>query len=63
MIEYVTAYILIGLLFILFIEWAYSLEEHDDPLTNPERIFLSVLWPMGFLVALYSFMKSLFNRK
>ena len=63
MIEYVTAYILAGLLFILFVEWAYSFENHDDPLTNPERVFLSILWPIGFVVALYSFVKYLFNRK
>ena len=63
MIEYITAYILLGFFFIMFAEWCYSFEDHNDPLTNPERTFLSILWPIGFAVALYSLAKYLFNRK
>lgn len=63
MIEYITAYILMGFLFIMFAEWCYSFEDHNDPLTNPERTFLSILWPVGVVVLIYSLIKYLSNRK
>jgi len=63
MILWITIYISIGFLFIMFVEWCYSFEDHNDPLTNPERVFLSLLWPIGFVAAIHSLINYLLNRK
>ena len=62
MIPYITIYVLLGLLFIWAIEWAMK---EDDPnikdLTNIQRMFISMCWPIGTILVIIILIKNLFK--
>ena len=57
-LKFIAEYIFLGTTFMLLLDilaWFYKL---DNPMTNPERIFIIVLFPITFLLFITTFIKS-----
>ena len=51
-------YLIIGFLFILFVEGLSKYLKTNNPFTNRERLAVSMLWPLGVVILIYFFIIS-----
>ncbi len=58
---YLTLYIIIGLLFIIMIEGLGNWAQSEIKINNRERLVISVLWPIGFLIFSFTIIKEIIN--
>jgi len=62
MLAWITIYVLLGMQFVWAVEWAM---EKEDPyvknLTNIQRIFISLCWPLGTIFVIIILIKNLFK--
>ena len=58
---YLTLYIIIGLLFIRMIEGLGNWAQSEIKINNRERLVISVLWPIGFLIFSFTIIKEIIN--
>lgn len=64
MMAWITIYVLLGLSFTWAVDKAMK---EEDPgvkeLTNIQRLFISLSWPIGTILVIIILIKNLFNRK
>tara|TARA_A100001201_G_scaffold39854_1_gene41454 strand:- start:43 stop:246 length:204 start_codon:yes stop_codon:yes gene_type:complete len=67
MIEWLASYILIGLIFMLLVEFmhtvAVSFNMTEDDMENSDRWIISLLWPIGVVVMIKSLIEYFVNRE
>jgi uncharacterized membrane protein len=67
MIEWLASYILIGLIFMLLVEFmhtvAVSFNVTEDDMENSDRWIISLLWPIGVVVMIKSLIEYFVNRE
>mgnify|MGYP003110445988 CR=1 FL=1 len=67
MIQWVASYILIGLIFMLLVEFmhtvAVSFNVTEDDMENSDRWIISLLWPIGVVVMIKSLIEYFVNRE
>ena len=67
MIEWLASYILIGLIFMLLVEFmhtvAVSFNMTEDDMENSDRWIISLLWPIGVVVMIKSLIDYFVNRE
>ena len=60
--SYILNYIIAGFLFQWFMQWSSSKFSPENVFTHWERAMLIIGWPIGVLLFLYSFIKTLFTK-
>ena len=67
MIQWIASYILIGLIFMLLVEFmhtvAVSFNVTEDDMQNSDRWIISLLWPIGVVVMIKSLIEYFVNRE
>ncbi len=64
MIAWITIYVLLGLSFTWAVDKSMKEEDPDGKeLTNIQRLFISLSWPIGTVLVIIILIKNLFNRK
>ena len=67
MIQWIASYILIGLIFMLLVEFmhtvAVSFNVTEDDIENLDRWIISLLWPIGVVVMIKSLIDYFVNRE
>tara|TARA_R100000479_G_scaffold10894_1_gene4460 strand:+ start:620 stop:823 length:204 start_codon:yes stop_codon:yes gene_type:complete len=67
MIQWIASYILIGLIFMLLVEFmhtvAVSFNVTEDDMENSDRWIISLLWPIGVVVMIKSLIEYFVNRE
>ena len=67
MIQWIASYILIGLIFMLLVEFmhtvAVSFNVTEDDIENLDRWIISLLWPIGVVVMIKSLIEYFVNRE
>ena len=56
-------YLVIGFLFLLFIEGMGKYLQPNHPFTNRERLAISILWPLGIVILIYFFIVAIIKFK
>jgi hypothetical protein len=64
---WITGYIIIGFVFTLIVEWANDLAikhgytEDLSPIENSDKWIISILWPLGVIIAIKAFIQKYFK--
>jgi hypothetical protein len=62
MIIWIIRYLLMGILFQWFMQWSASKFSPENLLTHIERIVLILIWPIGAVGFIFSFIKSFISK-
>tara|TARA_Y100000592_G_C5327198_1_gene247737 strand:+ start:90 stop:302 length:213 start_codon:yes stop_codon:yes gene_type:complete len=69
MIAWITIYIVIGFVFLLAVEYStdwvkeQGFMEDQKPIENFDRWVISLLWPLGLIIAIKGLIQNYFNNK
>ena len=61
MINNITYYLLLGVLWDLILSWIANYTDSNNALSNKEKVVNILLWPFGLSIFTYHFIKSLNN--
>ena len=61
MIIWIIRYLLIGIVFQWFMQWSASKFSPENVFTHKERFMLILMWPIGTIGFIFSFIKSFFK--
>lgn len=61
MINNITYYLLLGVLWDLILSWIANYTDSNNALSNKEKVVNILLWPLGLIIFTYHFIKSLNN--
>lgn len=61
MINNITYYLLLGVLWDLILSWIANYTDSNNALSNKEKVVNILLWPLGLITFTYHFIKSLNN--
>ena len=56
---YLTIYIVVGFIFLMIIESLSKSLKIDIEFENIERIAISILWPLAFIIFMFTFIREL----
>lgn len=61
MIKFLITYLFWGILWDVILNFVSTIANYKDKLTNYERLYSLVLWPISFCIFVYNFVKTFFS--
>jgi len=61
MIKFLITYLFWGILWDVILNFVSTITNYKDKLTNYERLYSLVLWPISFCIFVYHFVKTFFS--